>query len=99
MVKLNQIDWYRLVDWMGHKRGLYRATFEPAHAKALLYGDLAKFCRAFDPILSDDPSVRDVLLGRREVWLHIQKYLNTPTEELVHLLTGAELEGRSNDGN
>lgn len=47
--------------------------------------DLAKFCRAHKSTYHQDARVHAVLEGRREVWLHIQNYLNLTDEELYEL--------------
>jgi hypothetical protein len=47
--------------------------------------DLAQFCRANQTTFSEDPRLHALLEGRREVWLRIQKYLNTTPDELWEL--------------
>lgn len=51
--------------------------------------DLAKFCRADESAAT--PGNHDltmVLVGRREVWLRIQKHLNLTPDQLYALYTG-----------
>ena len=47
--------------------------------------DLAKFCRANKTTYNPDARIHAVLEGRREVWLHIQNYLQLTNEELYDL--------------
>jgi len=56
--------------------------------------DLAEFCRAHESTFHQDPRVAANLDGRRETWLHIQKYLNLDVEE-IYRLHSIKLRGRS----
>lgn len=68
------------------KKQAFETTFnlESIDAK-LVMKDLARFCRANESTFHPDPRVHAVLEGRREVWLHIQKYLNLTPDELWEL--------------
>lgn len=67
------------------KKRDYETVFhEGRDAKAVLK-DLAKFCRANETTFHADARVHAHLEGRREVWLHIQKYLNASPEEIWEL--------------
>lgn len=47
--------------------------------------DLAKFCRATEPTFHMDARAHALAEGRREVWLHINKYVNVPLDDLWEL--------------
>lgn len=55
-----------------------------AFAKVVLE-DLAKFCYANRSTYHADPRLSDVLIGRREVFLRIQKYAELEEETLLKL--------------
>ena len=57
--------------------------------------DLKKFCRADESTWDEDASRRDVLLGRREVWLRIQEHLTKAPDELATLYGVPNPEPRS----
>ena len=77
----------------GAKRDYLFCFGSPAGRHVL--ADLAKFCRATqtcivtpgggDVRIPIDKDRTLVLEGRREVWLHIQQYLNLTSEELHHI--------------
>lgn len=80
--------WLEAFEFVRHRSRHYNAVFrQPESGKAVLY-DLAKFCRANKTTWNDDPHKRDVLIGRREVWLRIQEHLNLSPEELTDLYIG-----------
>lgn len=61
--------------------------------------DLANFCRADTTTYDPDPAVRDILLGRREVWLRIQQHLHLTSQQLVALYSGSDIpETEKTDG-
>lgn len=64
----------------------YCQVFNPKNmtSKRVLM-DLAKFCRANKTTYNPDARIHAVLEGRREVWLHIQNYLQLTNEELYDL--------------
>ena len=47
--------------------------------------DLARFCYAFITTFDENPHKQAVLEGRRQVWMHIQRYLKLTPEELALL--------------
>lgn len=66
----------------------------------IVLSDIAKFCRAAETTFHTDPQIQANLNGRREVWLHISKYLNLSVEQIVQLQAGnipAVLERDQND--
>src|SRR5258707_848295 len=77
----------------GAKRNYQFCFGSPAGRQVL--ADLAKFCRAnqtcvvtpggVDPKVPIDVERTLVLEGRREVWLHVQQYLNLTAEELHNI--------------
>lgn len=67
----------------------YNLTFQltqPANIHVLM--DLARFCRANESTFNPDPRIAANLDGRREVWLHIQKYLHLSEEQIIQLASG-----------
>lgn len=67
----------------------YRSTFAgPVPEKVLR--DLAKFCRAHESTVTPDQRMTDILEGRREVWLRIQRHLKLTEDELWELFDGRE---------
>ncbi|SRR5258706_10585305 len=83
----------------GMKRSYQFSFGTPAGRHVLM--DLAKFCRATQTCIVTPgggdvrtPIDKDrtlVLEGRREVWLHIQQYLNLTPEELHHIYNPHEV--------
>lgn len=63
------------------KRSYQLALGNPM-AKVML-ADLAQFCRANESTWHDDPAKRDMLAGRREVWLRITEHFNLETDDLL----------------
>ena len=84
----------------GMRRSYQHSFGSPAGRQVL--ADLAKFCRAtqtcivtpggLDPKVPIDVERTLVLEGRREVWLHIQQYLNLTAEELHHIYNPYEVK-------
>jgi len=70
--------------WRWQKRKAYRAVFLGPVGHIVLQ-DLARFARANETPWHNDPRVHAVLVGRHEMWLRIQSYLNLPDEELWKL--------------
>jgi hypothetical protein len=63
------------------KTQAYKRTFEgPGPARVL--ADLATFCRANQTTVHTDQRASDILAGRREVWLHINQYLQLSEDEI-----------------
>jgi hypothetical protein len=74
----------------------YKLAFGSPAGQAVLM-DLVPFCRALETCIAADkgkPVDRDrtmVLLGRHEVFLRIQKFLNLSYEQLFQLQTGQSI--------
>jgi len=68
------------------RKQAYETVFNPESVDVkILLKDLAEFCRANSSTFHEDPRIHAMLEGRREVWLRIQKYLNTTPDELWEL--------------
>jgi hypothetical protein len=78
----------KLLAFLGQRSAAYRTLFNPntPWGKAVL-ADLANFCRASASTWDDNPSKRDVLIGRREVWLRIQDHLRLTPEQLAEIFS------------
>lgn len=57
-------------------------------ANIMVLTNLAKFCRANESTFHPDARIAANLDGRREVWLHIQKYLSLSPEQIAQLSAG-----------
>jgi len=68
------------------KRAYQLALTSPAGMEVLT--DLARFCRAAKTTYHPDPDKRLVLLGRQEVFLRIQNYLQLNHAQLYALAEG-----------
>lgn len=70
------------------KKRAYQMCFNsPAGQEVLV--DMADFCRAAEPCgVPGNHDLTFTLIGRNEVWLRIQKYLNLTPEILFKLATG-----------
>ena len=79
--------WHQALDFIRGRKRAYQLTFNSLHAQAVLI-DLATFCRANETCWHADPSKKDVLLGRHEVWLRIQQHLNLTSEQLTAIYSG-----------
>lgn len=77
----------RLYNRLWPKRAAYRTIFGMPEGKAVLR-DLAPFCFASAPATTE----RDI--GRRDVWLRLQHFLQMDEEELVVLYAALSPEGR-----
>lgn len=72
------------LDFLRGRKIEYQLTFgSPAGKKVL--ANLAKFCRANETCFHQDARLHAVAEGRREVWLHLQQYLNLTPEQLAEL--------------
>jgi len=88
---MNWEAWGKLVDFFRRKRRSYQQCFGCPAGQAV-HTDLAKFCRASESCIV--PGDRDLTLiyeGRREVLLHIERYLNYSSEELARIHKAAIL--------
>lgn len=65
--------------------GAYKAVFLGPNGQLVLR-DLARFCRANDTVYHPEQRKTDVLIGRHEVWLRLQRFLNLTAHDL-HGLT------------
>ena len=91
---MSEKDGYGLVEkargFLRTRKSAYLQTFEGHGAGREVLMDLAQFCRADETTFHVNDSMKDVLIGRREVWLRIQQHLNLSHEELFTLT----MEGR-----
>jgi hypothetical protein len=71
---------------LNQRKRAYELTFntESNSVKTVLQ-DLAEFCRAGESTFHTDPRIHAALEGRREVWLRIQKYIQSSPDELWEL--------------
>lgn len=67
----------------------YKRTFSAPDAQIVL-ADLARYCRAHEPIFHTDPCVAAFLEGRRDVWLRIRSHLDLSEEELFRMSVRVE---------
>lgn len=72
-------EWVR--DFISRRRNAYCKTFMCPPGQEVLE-DLARFCRANDSCFHTNQRANDVLIGRHEVWLRIQKHLRLTDEQL-----------------
>ncbi len=83
---------YGLVDEMKSilrlRKSAYQQTFDGHGAPRQVLIDLARFCRATESVFHPNESMKNVLIGRNEVWLRIQQHLNLSSEELFQLQEG-----------
>lgn len=77
-------------DFLRRRKIDYQLTFTSPAGQGVLH-DLAKFCRADDNAYTKDPNQTHVLIGRREVWLRIQKHLNLTPDQLYEIYAGRQL--------
>ncbi len=77
--------WEQAKAMLHSKKRAYDTVFSNGIDAKMVMRDLAKFCRANEPTFHKDPRAHALLEGRREVWLHIQKYLNSTPDELWEL--------------
>lgn len=85
---MDRDTWGKVFDLFRYKKRDFQITFGGPSGQRVL-GHLAKFCRATDnAAVPGDESRTWILIGRREVWLLIQKQLNLTSEELFALQKG-----------
>lgn len=77
-------------DFLRRRKVDYQLAFTSPAGQGVLY-DLAKFCRADENTYNPDPRLSDILVGRREVWLRIQKHLNLTPDQLYEIYAGRQL--------
>lgn len=68
------------------KRSYFLVFRSPAGIEVLR--DLAKFCRATEPVWGSTDRDTARLVGRNEVWCRIMQHLNLSAEELYELYGG-----------
>lgn len=66
------------------KSHAYQRTFHGPLGEKVLK-DLARYCRAAETTFHADPRLHAVAEGRREVWLHINRYLLLTPEQIYAL--------------
>lgn len=77
------------LSFFGLKKRHYELVFNKTQpSDMIVLSDIAKFCRASETTFHPDPQIQANLNGRREVWLHISKYLNLSVEQIVQLQAG-----------
>jgi hypothetical protein len=77
------------MSFFGLKKRHYQVTFNKQQpSDMIVLSDLAKFCRAGESTFHPDPRIAANLDGRREVFLHITRYLNLSVEQIVQLHAG-----------
>lgn len=94
----------RIVDnaikFLRRRRLAYLLTFNIAHPAAqTVLGDLQKFCRASEEIISADATKMAYLEGRRSVWLRIQRHLHLTPEQLMLLYAAPNINISKGDDN
>lgn len=77
--------WQQAKGLLHSKKQAYDTVFTNGVDAKMVLKDLAKFCRANETTFHADARIHAHLEGRREVWLHIQKYLNLTPDELWDL--------------
>lgn len=80
-----------------NKRDFQLCFNSPSGREVLAY--LALFCRATEsPFVPGDKNATFVAIGRHEVWLRIQNYLNLAPAQLVGLYSGrtVQIDGEKN---
>lgn len=70
------------IQFLEQRSRAYRLCFSTPAGKEVL-ADLIKFCRANESGWDDDAHKRNVLLGRREVWLRITEHFALEIDDLV----------------
>ena len=83
---MKQGEWEAAFSFLRARHRSYLLLKSPA-ARPMLE-DLARFCRANETCWDPDPSKKDVLIGRNEMWIRIQQHLNLTPEELWALYGG-----------
>lgn len=83
--------WGRRVDLVEQTRVYKNALLSPT-SKQYILPDLAEFCGVLDPAPSDgDQFKQGRAAGRRDVWLHMQSFLNLEPHEIYALLKGSPI--------
>lgn len=77
--------WEQAKALLHSKKRAYETIFNEGIDAKIVMQDLAKFCRANETTFHANARVQAHLEGRREVWLHIQKYLQLTPDELWEL--------------
>lgn len=78
----------QVLDIYRRRRRTYQLTFGHPEGQRCIEL-LMQFCRANETCFVDGDERRTMMLeGRREVWLHIQKYLRFSSEELLRIQMG-----------
>lgn len=77
---------------IGDMAKAYQLTFRTPPGTLYVLPDLLSYTGAIDPApRSGDPFIQGRAAGRRDVWLHIQEYLNLTDEELFDLYAGRQI--------
>lgn len=77
--------WEQAKNLLFSKKRAYETVFNDGVDAKVVLKDLAKFCRANETTFHENERAQALLEGRREVWLRIQKYLQTTPDELWEL--------------
>lgn len=77
--------WDRAKALLLSKKQAYETVFNNGVDAKIVLKDLAAFCRANETTFHESEHVQAHLEGRREVWLRIQKYVQTSPDELWEL--------------
>lgn len=68
------------------RRQAYARVFDRRNPDAVaVLEDLAAFCRFLDAPWHPDPAVRDILIGRREVFGRIAEHITHSTDDILSL--------------
>lgn len=83
------MNWEEAMAFFDLKKRHYQLVFNKTQpSDMIVLSDIAKFCRAAESTFHNDPQTQAYLNGRRDVWLHISKYLNLSVEQIVQLQAG-----------
>lgn len=89
------------IRFFGVKKRHYQLVFQKTNpSDMVVLVDLFKFCRMGESTFHPDARIAAQLDGRREVALHIAKYLNLSVEQIVQLSAGnvpAVMESMTNE--
>lgn len=87
----------QLIEKIDELQRAYRGTFEVRQpANIMVMEDLSKFCRATETCgVPGDHDKTFTLIGRHEVWLRIQQFLELNPEQLFLLFARATEKLRS----
>ena len=81
--------WYKLTELVGGRQRVWKMAMSTPAGRAALK-DLARVCGANESQWHEEPQRRDVLIGRREIWLYVQRMLNMSNDELTQLMSGEQ---------